>query len=145
MPLTGDYEPSAWPDARDQVELFEKTQGAEGNTLLGLPVVIITTSGKRSGKLRKTPLMRVEHEGRYAAVASVGGAPTHPGWYHNMLASPLVELQDGAVRQDYTARELDGAERETWWARAVDAFPDYAEYAAATTRKIPVMLLEPLS
>lgn len=89
--------------------------------------------------------MRVEHRGRYAAVASLGGAPTHPSWYHNMKASWLVELQDGAVRQDYTARELDGHERETWWARAVDAFPGCADYRAATSRRIPVMLLEPLS
>jgi len=145
VPLTGEYEPSTWPDARDQVELFEKTQGAEGNRLLGLPVVIVTTTGKSTGKLRKTPLMRVEHRGRYAAVASMAGAPTNPGWYHNMTASPLVELQDGAVRQDYTARELDGHERETWWARAVDAFAGYADYQAATSRRIPVMLLEPLS
>ena len=145
MPLTGEYEPSAWPDARDQVELFERTHGAQGNTLIGLPVVIITTTGKSSGKLRKTPLMRVEHQGRHAAVASMGGAPTHPSWYHNMTASPLVELQDGALRQDYTARELSGHERETWWARAVDAFPGYADYQVATSREIPVMLLEPLA
>jgi F420H(2)-dependent quinone reductase len=146
MPLTGGYEPSAWPDARDQVELFERTHGAQGNTLTGLPVVIITTTGKSSGKLRKTPLMRVEHEGRYAAVASMGGAPTHPSWYHNMTASPLVELQDGALRQDYTARELSGHERETWWAScAVNAFPGYADYLVATFREIPVMLLEPLA
>jgi deazaflavin-dependent oxidoreductase (nitroreductase family) len=113
--------------------------------LFGLPVVIITTTGKSTGKLRKTPLMRVEHRGRYAAVASMGGAPTHPSWYHNMKESSLVVLQDGAVRQDYTARELDGQERETWWARAVDAFSAYADYQAATSRRIPVMLLEPLS
>jgi deazaflavin-dependent oxidoreductase (nitroreductase family) len=145
MPLIGPYEPSAWSGARDQVELFEKSHGAEGNTLLGLPVVIITTAGKNTGSPRKTPVMRVEHRGRYAAVASMGGAPTHPGWYHNMKASPLVELQDGARRQDYTARELDGEERETWWARAVETFPGYADYQAATSRRIPVMLLEPLS
>jgi deazaflavin-dependent oxidoreductase (nitroreductase family) len=118
--------------------------GAEGNTLSGLPVVIITTTGKSTDKLRKTPLMRVEHQGRYAAVASMGGAPTHPSWYHNMKASPLIELQDGAVRQDYTARELDGQERETWWTRAIHAYPGYANYQAATSRTIPIMLLEPL-
>jgi len=145
MPLIGEYEPSTWAGARDQVELFEKSRGAEGNTLLGLPGVIITTAGKSSGKLRKTPVMRVEHGGAYAAVASMGGAPTSPGWYHNMKASPLVELQDGAVRQVYTARELDGLERETWWARAVHAFPGYADYETATSRTIPVMLLEPRS
>jgi deazaflavin-dependent oxidoreductase (nitroreductase family) len=145
MPLIGEYEPSTWAGARDQVELFEKSRGAEGNTLFGLPVVIITTTGRSSGKLRKTPVMRVEHRGRYAAVASMGGAPTHPGWYHNMKASSLVELQDGAVRQVFTARELDGLERESWWARAVDAYPGYADYQAATSRRIPVMLLEPVS
>jgi deazaflavin-dependent oxidoreductase (nitroreductase family) len=145
MPLIGQYEPSTWPATRDQVALFEKSQGAEGNTLLGLPVVIITTTGKSSGRLRKFPVMRVEHDGRYAAVASMGGAPTHPSWYHNMKASPQVELQDGAARGDYTARELDGEERQAWWARAVDAFPGYADYQTATPRKIPVMLLEPLS
>lgn len=112
---------------------------------MGLPVVIITTTGKSSGKLRKTPLIRIAHEGRYVAVASMGGAPTHPSWYFNITASPLVELQDGAVRQDYDARELEGQERDLWWARAVDAFPGYAEYQAATTRTIPVLLLEPRS
>jgi deazaflavin-dependent oxidoreductase (nitroreductase family) len=145
MPLIGEYEPSTWAGARDQVELFEKSRGAEGNTLFGLPVVIITTTGRSSGKLRKTPVMRVEHRGCYAAVASMGGAPTQPGWYHNMKASSLVELQDGAVRQVFTARELDGLERESWWARAVDAYPGYADYQAATSRRIPVMLLEPVS
>jgi deazaflavin-dependent oxidoreductase (nitroreductase family) len=145
MPLIGQYEPSTWAGARDQVELFEKSQGAEGNTLLGLPVVIITTTGKSSSRLRKTPVMRVEHDGRYAAVASMGGAPTHPSWYNNMKASPQVELQDGATRRDYTARELDGEERQTWWARAAEAFPGYADYQTATSRKIPVMLLEPPS
>ncbi len=142
MPLIGEYEPSSWSGARDQVDLFERTDGAEGGTLSGLPVVIITTTGKSTGKLRKTPLMRIEHGGRYAAVASMAGAPTHPSWYHNMKASPLVELQDGAVRHDYTARELDGHERDIWWARAIEAFPGYADYQAATTRTIPIMLLE---
>jgi deazaflavin-dependent oxidoreductase (nitroreductase family) len=145
MPLKGEYEPSAWPDARDQVELFDASQGAEGNTLMGLPVVIITTTGRSTGKLRKTPVMRVEHHGRYAAVASMGGAPTNPSWYHNMKASPLLELQDGAARRDCTARELEGSERDEWWARAVAAFPGYADYETATTRTIPVMLLEPVS
>lgn len=143
MPLTGEYEPSTYPDARDQVKLFEDTNGAEGNTLMGLPVVIITTLGKSSGKLRKTPVMRVEHNGSYVAVASMGGAPTNPGWYHNLKAAPLLELQDGPVRRDYTARELKGSERDEWWARAVAAFAGYADYEQATTRTIPVMLLEP--
>ncbi|KRA37302.1 MULTISPECIES: nitroreductase family deazaflavin-dependent oxidoreductase [unclassified Nocardioides] len=143
MPLTGEYEPSTYPDARDQVNLFEDTNGAEGNTLMGLPVVIITTIGKSSGKLRKTPVMRVEHSGSYVAVASMGGAPTNPSWYHNLRATPLLELQDGPVRRDYTARELEGSERDEWWVRAVAAFAGYADYEQATTRIIPVVLLEP--
>jgi deazaflavin-dependent oxidoreductase (nitroreductase family) len=137
VPLTGEYETSAWPDARDQVDLFEKSQGTEGNTLMGLPVVIITTIGKSSGKLRKTPVMRVEHDDRYAAVASMGGAPTNPGWYHNLKATPLLELQDGAVRKDYTSRELKGSERDEWWARAVSAFAGYADYETATNPNHP--------
>jgi len=110
----------------------------------GMPVVILTTKGVKSGKVRKTPLMRVEHEGAYAVVASQGGAPTHPQWYFNLVASQHVELQDGPVKQDMTARELSGEERAVWWARAVAAFPDYANYQAKTERQIPVFLLEPV-
>jgi deazaflavin-dependent oxidoreductase (nitroreductase family) len=109
-----------------------------------MPVVILTTKGVKSGKVRKTPLMRVEHEGAYAVVASQGGAPTHPQWYFNLVASQHVELQDGPVKQDMTARELSGEERAVWWARAVAAFPDYANYQAKTERQIPVFLLEPV-
>ena len=111
----------------------------------GMPVVIVTSRGVKSGKLRKTPLMRVQHEGAYAVVASQGGAPTHPQWYYNLVADPHVELQDGPVRQDMTARELSGDERAVWWARAVAAFPDYANYQAKTERLIPVFVLEPVS
>jgi len=109
----------------------------------GMPVVIVTSLGTRTGKVRKTPLMRVEHKGQYAVVASQGGAPTHPLWYYNLVANPHVELQDGPVRQDMAARELIGSERAEWWQRAVDAFPDYAEYQTRTDRQIPVFILEP--
>lgn len=143
MPLTGEYEPSPWEPVREQVELYERTGGAEGNTMLGRPVVILTTVGAGSGKLRKTPLMRVEHGDRYAVVASMGGAPEHPSWYHNVVAHPHVELQDGPTRRDYHGRELAGEEREVWWARAVEAFGQYDDYRRKTERVIPVFVLEP--
>jgi deazaflavin-dependent oxidoreductase (nitroreductase family) len=145
MPVKGEYEPSTQKWVRDQVELYEGSGGTKGTTLResGLPVVIITNLGARSGKVRKTPLMRVEHDGRYAAVASQGGAPKHPVWYYNFLAHPLVELQDGPDRRDYTARELSGEERAQWWERAVTAFPNYADYQRKTDRQIPVFVLEP--
>lgn len=143
MPLHGEYVPSPSQWVRDQVEVYERTGGAEGATLQGKPVIILTTRGARTGKLRKIPLMRVEHEGRYAAVASMGGAPEHPVWYHNLVAEPQIELQDGAQKWDMTARELSGAEREEWWQRAVAAFPPYADYQERTEREIPVFLLEP--
>jgi len=144
MPIQGEYEPSPQQWVRDQVELYEKTGGAEGNTLrdTGLPVVIITSRGARSGKLRKTPVMRVEHEGRYAAVASQGGAPTHPFWYYNFRADPRVGLQDGPRTQEMVAREVTGPERAEWWERAVAAYPPYAEYQQRTSREIPVFVLE---
>lgn len=144
MPLTGEYAPSPSDRARTQVERFEASGGREANTLDGVPIVVLTTVGAKTGKLRKTPLMRVEHEGRYAVVASMGGAPKHPVWYHNVVANPHVELQDGPVKRDYVARELSGAEREEWWARAVAVWPDYARYQERTSRVIPVFLLEPL-
>jgi F420H(2)-dependent quinone reductase len=141
------YEPSTRAWVRDQVELYEGSGGTQGTTLrdTGLPVVIITNRGVRSGRLRKTPVMRVEHEGRYAAVASQGGAPTHPAWYHNFRAHPGVELQDGPRKQRMVAREVTGSERDEWWERAVAAFPPYAEYQRKTTRQIPVFVLEPPS
>ena len=146
MPLAGEYEPSPEKWVRDQVELYESSGGTQGTTLrdTGLPVVIMTNRGVRSGKLRKTPVMRVEHEGRYVAVASKGGAPEHPVWYANLLAHPLVELQDGPVRQDMHVRQVDGEERAQWWERAVAAFPPYADYQRRTSREIPVLVLEPL-
>ncbi|WP_242882785.1 nitroreductase family deazaflavin-dependent oxidoreductase [Actinomadura litoris] len=145
MPLEGEYEPSPAQWVREQVELYERSGGTEGTTLAdtGLPVIILTTRGAKSGKLRKTPLMRVEHEGRYAAVASQGGSPTHPLWYHNVKSDPHVELQDGSERQDMTAREITGDEKAEWWKRAVAAYPPYAEYQDKTDREIPVFLLEP--
>jgi F420H(2)-dependent quinone reductase len=144
MTADGDYAPSTAGWVRDQVELYESSGGTRGTTLrdTGLPVVIVTNRGMRTGKQRKTPLMRVEHDGRYAAVASQGGAPTNPGWYHNLRADPQVELQDGPDRWPMTAREVTGAERDEWWQRAVAAFPPYAEYQRKTTRQIPVFVLE---
>ncbi|WP_406193628.1 MULTISPECIES: nitroreductase family deazaflavin-dependent oxidoreductase [unclassified Streptomyces] len=145
MPLDGEYEPSPTKWVRDQVELYENSGGTEGTTLMntGLPVILLTTRGARSGKIRKTPLMRVEHDGRYAAVASLGGAPKHPVWYHNVKGDPHVELQDGAVKRDMKAREITGAEKDEWWERAVEAYPPYAEYQQKTDRVIPVFVLEP--
>ncbi len=146
MPLQGEYEPSSQKWVRDQVELYESSGGTEGTTLrdTGLPVVIVTNLGASSGKVRKTPLMRVEHEGRYAAIASQGGAPTHPSWYANLTKNPHVEVQDGPVKQDMVVRELTGDERAQWWERAVAAFPPYASYQEKTERQIPVLLLEPV-
>ena len=145
MPVTGEYEPSAASWARDQVDLYERSGGTQGTDLNGLPVIILTSLGARTGKVRKTPLMRVEHDGEYAVVASLGGAPKHPVWYYNLTANPHVELQDGPVRKDYQAREVHGAERGTWWERAVAAYPDYAEYQKNTDRTIPVFVLTPAS
>ena len=145
MPVTGEYEPSPRQWVRDQVDLFEGSGGTEGTTLLdtALPVVIVTSLGAKTGKVRKTPLMRVEHDGRYAAVASLGGAPKNPVWYYNLKANPRVQLQDGPMRSDLIARELSGSERDEWWQRAVAAYPPYAEYQTKTTRRIPVFVLEP--
>ena len=145
MPIQGEYEPSPRRWVRDQVDLFESSGGTEGTTLTdtGLPVVVITNVGAKSGKVRKTPLMRVEHDGRYAAVASQGGSPNNPLWYYNFVANPQVELQDGPKRTTMVARELSGEEREQWWERAVAAYPPYAEYQTKTSRLIPVFVLEP--
>lgn len=143
MTLDGEYAPSPSAWVRDQVAQYEASGGAEGNTMRGRPVIILTTVGARSGALRKTPLMRVEHDGLYAVVASMGGAPDHPRWYGNILAHPVVELQDGPVKQQMSARLVEGAERAAWWQRAVEAWPDYAEYQLKTTRIIPVVVLEP--
>ncbi|MFF3246746.1 nitroreductase family deazaflavin-dependent oxidoreductase [Streptomyces sp. NPDC002870] len=143
MPLEGEYEPSPEKWVRDQVELYEKSGGTKGTTMRGMPVVVLTTRGAKSGKIRKSPLMRVEHEGTYAVVASLGGAPKHPVWYYNVVADPRVELQDGPVRKDMRAREVTGDEKALWWERAVAAYPDYAEYQKKTDRRLPVFVLEP--
>jgi deazaflavin-dependent oxidoreductase (nitroreductase family) len=144
MPLEGDYAPGTAAWAKKQAERYEATAGAEAGDLRGRPIIVMTSVGARSGMLRKTALMRVEHDGVYAVVASKGGAPDHPAWYHNLESSPHVELQDGASRRDYLARELDGDERAVWWARAVEVWPDYATYQTKTTRRIPVFILEPI-
>ncbi|MFD3611000.1 nitroreductase family deazaflavin-dependent oxidoreductase [Streptomyces atroolivaceus] len=143
MPIEGEYEPSPTTWVREQVELIESSGGTQGTTLRGMPVILLTTRGAKSGKLRKTPLMRVEHDGEYAVVASLGGAPKHPVWYYNVRADPAVELRDGTVRQDMVAREVTGEEKALWWSRAVDAFPDYADYQEKTDREIPVFVLSP--
>lgn len=145
MPLTGEYEPSPHKYVRDQVEQFEKSGGTEQTTMRDKPIIVLTSKGAKSGKLRKTPLMRVEHDGDYAVVASMGGAPKHPVWYYNVRDNPQVELQDGANKQDMTAREVTGEEKEAWWERAVAAWPDYAKYREKTDRDIPVFVLEPTS
>jgi deazaflavin-dependent oxidoreductase (nitroreductase family) len=145
MPLTGEYEPGAFDFARDQVELYERSGGTEGaENQGGGPVIVLTSLGAKTGKLRKSPLMRVEHDGEYAVVASLGGAPKNPVWYYNLAANPHVELQDGPVKKDYQAREVHGEEYATWFKRAVAVWPDYAEYQKKTTRTMPIFVLTPL-
>ncbi len=146
MPLEGEYEPSPAEWVRDQVAEYEASGGTRANTLrdTGLPVIIVTTRGNKSGKIRKMALMRVEHGGEYALVASKGGAPEHPLWYHNLVAHPdEVMIQDGPEPFDATVRQLEGEERQLWWERAVAAYPPYAEYQQNTERKIPVLLASP--
>ncbi|WP_152361334.1 nitroreductase family deazaflavin-dependent oxidoreductase [Microlunatus speluncae] len=145
MPLNGEYEPSPLDWARDQAELYERSGGTEGTLNRGRPVIVLTTLGAKSGKLRKTPLQRVEHAGEYAVVASLGGAPKPPKWYYNVLANPEVELQDGPVKKDYQAREVSGEERAVWWERAVESWPDYADYQTKTDREIQVFVLTPIA
>jgi F420H(2)-dependent quinone reductase len=145
VPLTGEYEPSPRKQTREQVDRYEATDGREANTLAGTnwPVVIFTTRGRNSGKIRKIALMRVEHDGKYAMVASMGGAPKHPEWYLNLKADrEALMVQDGADRFEATARELDGEEREAWWRRAVEAYPPYGRYQEKTDRQIPLLLVE---
>ncbi|BBY83888.1 nitroreductase family deazaflavin-dependent oxidoreductase [Mycolicibacterium pulveris] len=145
MPLSGDYEPSPWDWVREHADEIMTSGSTEGVQLKGKPLVLLTTLGAKTGKIRKTPLMRVEHDGEYAIVASLGGAPKHPVWYHNVKAHPRVQLQDGAVTRDYEAREVVGDEKALWWGRAVQAWPDYAEYQEKTDRVIPVFVLTPIS
>ncbi|CAN5438102.1 F420H(2)-dependent quinone reductase [soil metagenome] len=141
MPLTGEYEPSTSDWARDNAETYMASGGTDGTELKGRPVILLTTVGAKTGKIRKTPLMRVEHEGDYAVVASLGGAPKHPVWYYNIKANPRVELQDGPTVGEYDSREVFGEEKAAWWERAVETWPDYAEYQKKTDREIPVFVL----
>ena len=143
VPVDGEYAPSTSQRSRDQVALYESSGGTRGTTLRGFPVIVLTTRGNKSGKVRKTPLMRVEHEGMYAVVASLGGAPNHPVWYWNVAADPHVTLQDGPEVHDYVAHEAHGDEKVDWWERAVEAYPDYAAYQKRTDREIPLFVLEP--
>jgi deazaflavin-dependent oxidoreductase (nitroreductase family) len=143
MPLDGEYEISPVGWVRRQTEKIFTTGTTESVDISGRAVILLTTRGVKSGKLRKVPLMRVEHDGDYAIVASLGGAPKHPVWYHNVKAEPHVELQDGTVTRDYTAREVTGEEKAEWWKRAVAAYSDYADYQKKTDREIPVFVLEP--
>lgn len=142
MPLSGEYAPSTSEHARVQAEAFEASDGAESAELRGRPIIVLTSVGAKTGKLRKTALMRVEHDGVYAVVASKGGAPEHPVWYWNLTSNPHVELQDGPQRHDYRAREAEGDEYRVWWDRAVEAWPDYADYQTRTARRIPVFVLK---
>jgi F420H(2)-dependent quinone reductase len=147
MAIEGEYVPSPSDWVRNQVEEYERSGGTSGTTLLdsGLAVVIVTNKGAKTGAIRKTPLMRVEHEGRYAAVGSKGGAPQNPVWVYNLRANPDVVLQDGPETWAMTAREISGEERATWWKRAVAAYPSYADYQEKTDRLIPLFVLEPTS
>ena len=145
MPLSGDYEPSTSDWARENADKYMESGGTDGTELKGKPLILLTTIGAKTGKIRKTPLMRVEHDGQYAIVASLGGAPKNPVWYHNVKAHPRVELQDGPVTRDYEAREVFDDEKATWWERAVEAWPDYAEYQTKTDRQIPVFVLTPVN
>ena len=144
MPLQGEYAPSTSSWSRKQAELYEATNGEQGTDLQGRPVILLTSVGARTGKLRKTPLMRVEHDGIYAVVASLGGAPKNPVWYYNLKKNPHVELRDRGTKRDYLAREVTGEEKTVWWDRAIEAWPDYAKYQTKTERQIPVFVLEPL-
>ncbi len=143
MPVDGEYAPSPAKWVRDQVEAYEGSGGKVAADLRGMPVVILTTVGAKTGLVRKVPLMRVEHDGRYVAVASLGGAPSNPVWYHNLKAHPELDLRDGDQVFAMTAREISGAEYDSWWERAVAAYPDYADYKLKTDRVIPMFLLEP--
>ena len=143
MPITGEYEPSAWDWVRDQVAEYEASGGQRANTLMdtGMPIIVLTTRGNKSGKVRKMALMRVEHDGEYGLVASQGGMPTNPSWYYNLVADPTaLMIQDGPEARDYVAREVTGEEKAEWWARSVAAYPPYDEYQAATTRVIPLLV-----
>jgi deazaflavin-dependent oxidoreductase (nitroreductase family) len=145
MPLSGEYEASPWDWVRKDADRILETGTTDGSEMKGKPIILLTTIGAKTGKVRKTPLMRVEHDGEYAVVASLGGAPKNPVWYYNIKAHPRVELQDGDVTKEYEAREVTGDEKAIWWERAVEAWPDYAEYQTKTDRQIPVFVLTPIN
>jgi len=144
MPLEGEYAPSPWDWSREQAEKYAESGGTDAGDMKGMPIILLTTVGAKTGKLRKTPLMRVEHDGEYAIVASLGGAPKNPVWYYNVAKNARVQLPDGSVTRDYDAREVFGDEKAVWWERAVEAFPDYADYQTKTDRQIPVFVLTPV-
>src|SRR5689334_8744501 len=144
MTTESGYLPGTSQRSNDQVAKYEATDGAQAGDMRGVPVVILTTRGRKTGKLRKTPLMRVTDGERYAVVASLGGAPKHPVWYYNIVADPHVSLQDGPVKKDYVAREVTGDEKAEWWKRATEAWPKYDEYQANTDRQIPLFVLDPV-
>jgi deazaflavin-dependent oxidoreductase (nitroreductase family) len=145
MPLTGEYEASPWDWVRKDADRIIESGSTAGSEMKGKPIILLTTVGAKTGKVRKTPLMRVEHGGEYAVVASLGGAPKNPVWYYNIKAHPRVELQDGDVTKEYEAREITEDEKSVWWERAVEAWPDYAEYQTKTDREIPVFVLTPIN
>jgi len=145
MPLSGEYEASPWDWVRKDADRILETGTTDGSEMKGKPIILLTTIGAKTGKVRKTPLMRVEHDGEYAVVASLVGAPKNPVWYYNIKAHPRVELQDGDVTKEYEAREVTGDEKAIWWERAVEAWPDYAEYQTKTDRQIPVFVLTPIN
>ena len=145
MPLSGEYEPSPSDWVREHADKISESGSTDGVEMKDKPIILLTTVGAKTGKIRKTPLMRVEHDGQYAIVASLGGAPKNPVWYHNVKAQSRVELQDGDVTRDYEAREVFDDEKATWWERAVEAWPDYAEYQTKTDRQIPVFVLTPVN
>jgi F420H(2)-dependent quinone reductase len=144
MPLEGEYAPSPWDWSREQADKYAESGGSDAADMKGKPIILLITVGAKTGKLRKTPLMRVEHDGEYAVVASLGGAPKNPVWYYNIAKNPRVELQDGSTTLDYDAREVFDDEKATWWERAVEAWPDYADYQKKTDRQIPVFVLTPV-
>ena len=145
MTITGEYEPGSWDWVARQIEEYEASGGTRANTLrdTGIPIIIVTMRGAKSGKVRKIGLMRVEHVGSYALVASKGGDPAHPAWYHNMMADPNVMIQDGPEPLPYVVREVEGDERESWWDRAAEVYPPYLAYAKKAGRVIPVLVASP--
>jgi deazaflavin-dependent oxidoreductase (nitroreductase family) len=144
MTIEGEYEPSAWDWVAKQVDQIESSGGTEGVSLQGTPIVVLTMRGRKSGKVRKAGVMRVEHDGSYAAVASKGGDPHSPGWYFNLVEAPEVTVQDGTEVHEMRAREVTGPERDAWWSRAIEVWPHYEGYQRKTSRQIPVLVLEPV-